>query len=286
MSYKTTFLRAGTGLVPRNVHKITDSTKTRSVFIISTGRTGTKFFETFFNDPPDVVAMHEPKPSRILRMWSNARLENRVSARQLAPVLLAKRKKFVDPASPPKIYIESNPFAVGFTEVFSKVFDKPVIIHVVRDPRDYIKSALNHGNTRGLKKLFNDYVPFWYPDIKSIQKLPKDPGLMTRTAHYWKIVNKHIIDTCQDRPDYHLFKFENLFSGDSNTLTQLAKAIGVDKVIKSKDLRPKNQSKDRVIQSWQDWSAEECQLINDICQPYMGQYGYGTEPEWRQKLKS
>jgi len=280
------FLKTATGPAPQDVHKITDSTKTKVVFIVSTGRTGTKFFETFFNDPPEVVARHEPKPSRILRMWSNARLESQASARKLAAVLLAKRKNLVDPAQPPKIYIESNPFVVGFTEVFGEVFDRPAVIHVVRDPRDYIKSALNHGNTRGLKKLLNDYVPFWYPDIKSIQKLPEDPGLMERTAHYWTIINRHITDTCQGKPGYHLFKFEDLFSGDDKTIARLTKVIGIDKAIRPSDLRPKNQSKDRVVRSWQDWSPEECRLIDDICQPYMGRYGYGTEPEWRKKLKS
>ena len=39
-----------------------------------------------------------------------------------------------------------------------------------------------------------------------------------------------------------------------------------------------------VIGPWREWPAEDCREIERICQPLMGEYGYGNEPEWRARL--
>ena len=45
----------------------------RMIFVLSTGRTGTKFLAEYFNNNyPDITALHEPKPSYLLRLMSNA----------------------------------------------------------------------------------------------------------------------------------------------------------------------------------------------------------------------
>ncbi len=255
----------------------------KTVVIISTGRTGTKFLESFFSGHPEVLAVHEPKPSRILKLWSNAKLEGKTPDSFLAKVLYGYRKKALK-KNYPAIYVESNPFIVGFSGVLDDVFDKPIIIHIVRDPRSYIKSALNHGNTRGIKKIFNKYVPFWYPDIKKIHGLSREPNLMIRTAYYWHDINKHLRESCSKSPGYHLFRFEDLFSSDHDQLKKLLKAAGLGDV-KIDIPAAKNQSKDKAIKGWQDWSREDCRQIDNICRAQMKAYGYGNEPEWLKKLE-
>jgi hypothetical protein len=254
----------------------------KPIFILSTGRTGTNFFADFFSKHPKVTALHEPKPSRILRMWSNARLEGYATNEELVRVLSSKRKKLVKSIQTP-LYIESNPFIVGFAPVLNQVFEEPIIIHVVRDPRDYIRSALNHGNTKGLKKLFNSSVPFWYPKVSRLIRKDVDDSLMLRTAGYWKVINEWLLKN-KNSNNYHLFKFEDLFN-DKKELKRLAKIVGIEPAFIDKN-PPKatNRSKDKVVNSWEKWSKEDCIRIQEICGPEMKLFGYGNEKEWLRKI--
>lgn len=281
---KRLFLKTVTPYSPfaAGSQKLENKNLEKIVFILSTGRTGTNFFAEYFNKHPGVTAYHEPKPSRILRMWTNARLEGQALNEDLAKVLQAKRKGLIEKVEGP-IYIESNPFIMGFAPVLLDVFDDPIIIHVVRDPRDYIKSALNHGNTRGLKKLFNNYVPFWYPRVGKILKKDIDDSLMLRTAGYWKIVNNYLLAN-REKNNYYIFKFEDLFSNDKE-LKRLAKIIGIEaRFIDRNPSNATNRSKDNAVKGWVQWSKKDCVEIDKICGQEMKAFGYGKEKEWLDKL--
>lgn len=279
---KKLFLKIVTPFSPLSRRQTLDTDNLKkTIFILSTGRTGTNFFADYFNKHPSVTAHHEPKPSRILRMWSNARLENRAADEEMVAVFSAKRKRLFKSLNG-SIYIESNPFIIGFAPVLKNVFKEPVIIHVVRDPRDYIRSALNHGNAKGVKKLFNKYVPFWYPKTGRILGKDIDGSLMLRTAGYWSIINSWLDKGSNDK-NYHLFKFEDLFSHKAE-LKRLAKIIGVEPgFIDKNPPNATNKSKDRVINTWDSWSKKDCREIQKICGDQMKKYGYGNEKAWKQK---
>jgi hypothetical protein len=50
------------------------------VFILSTGRTGTQFFEDYINQTTDnAVCKHEPKPSRRFKFLSNLYMNDKIS---------------------------------------------------------------------------------------------------------------------------------------------------------------------------------------------------------------
>lgn len=277
-------LKLITPYAPGKQHKLTNAQKTKSVFILSTGRTGTKFLAKFFDNHPDVTAFHEPKPSRIIRMWSVARLEGCVSRRSISRVLYAKRKKLMSQVNSP-IYVESNPYLLGAVDCLGETFDKPIIVNIVRDPRSYIKSSLNHGNTKGLKKFLNSHFPFWYPRTSRILSSKKSKSLIMRNAEYWKIVNHWLEKSCGNQENYHLFKFEEIFDKNSGELEKLAKIIGLDSTfVKNSKIKSINQSKDKAISSWEEWTPEECRAVHKICQPEMEKYGYGKEKEWLKKI--
>ena len=258
--------------------------KKRVIYIVSTGRTGTKFFADYFNKLSDVRAVHEPSPSRILRMWTNARLEKRATKSKMLKIFISKRRAMLNEVSEP-IYIESNPFVVGFTDILPQAVNHPEIIHVVRDPRTYIKSALNHGNTHGVKKIINTYLPYWYPDISKIVHARRKLSEKEIVAHYWTIINKFLEEAKKSIPaqNYHLFKYEEIFNND-NSIKKISKIVG-SKDNKNFKIKAINKSKDRVIADWIDWSNEECRSINKICGKMMKYYGYGDEKLWLEKLK-
>lgn len=258
-------------------------TKKRTIYIVSTGRTGTKFLADYFNNFSDVYAAHEPKPSRILRMWTNARLEKRANKSTMSRIFISKRKGSFRRIQEPT-YVESNPFAAGFTDIMPAVLDNPEIIHVVRDPRTYIRSSLNHGNTHGIKKLLNNHLPFWYPDIANIINAKHKLSDKEKTAHYWVLINEFIEKCRKSIPDerYHFFKYEELFK-NKESLKQISKIVG-SKEKQVYTIKPINKSKDQVISDWNDWSKNECRSIDKICGKLMKQYGYGNEKSWLKKL--
>lgn len=260
----------------------------KTVIILSTGRTGTQFFAKFFNNHPDITALHEPKPSRLIRMWSIARIEGKADKGSLAKVLYKKRKKLLSKISTP-VYVESNPYLFGAADCLDDVFDEPIVINVVRDPRTYIKSSLNHGNAKGLKYLLNKYLPYWYPKTYKILAQKDAPeSLLIRNAQYWKIINTWLEKSCSKYKKYFVFKFEDLFQkNDSKELERFAEILGADKsFVKKSKIHAANKSKDSAIKDWGEWSVKDCKDVESICQPLMKKYGYGKEKEWLDKINS
>jgi len=257
----------------------------KTVLVLSTGRTGTNFIGELFNRHPNVTAFHEPRPSRIIRMWSIARIEGKAARDDIAEVLFSKRRKLLASVDTP-IYVESNPYLFGAADCLNEIFENPVIINIVRDPRDYIKSSLNHGNARGLKYFLNRFVPFWYPKTYKILGLPKGESLVVRNAQYWHILNHWLKSSLHNLENYHEFRFEDLFhASDTIELKRLARAIGIEEsFIDKSDLSATNRSVDNAIASWQEWSREDCRSLEDLCRPIMDRHGYGKEAEWLAKI--
>ena len=257
-----------------------DKIDKKVVFILSTGRTGTKFLASYYSKAPGVFAVHEPKPSRVLRLWTMAYFQSKVSETKMAQVLNKFRLKLIQNVRE-ETYIESNNFMAGFAPSITKEFKEPIIIHVVRDPRDYIKSAMNKRANSGLKGLVNRLMPYAH--------LPLGEGenaVLIRTATYWEMTNRCLQQAGKDYKNYHLFKFEDIVDPGSDALDKLSNILNVamDKKPLGKNKKI-NQAHLSVMSGWQTWSAEQCEIVQDICGPLMREYGYGNEPEWKSRFK-
>lgn len=131
----------------------------KTVFILSTGRTGSKALAQFLDDAfPDVTALHEPNPSYRLRLRSCAYLSNKISRESLIRSLSHARRALISRIETP-VYVESNPFLFGHASVLPEVFHRVKVAHVVRDPRTYIRSCINFGSYRGIKGWVNARLP-------------------------------------------------------------------------------------------------------------------------------
>ena len=123
------------------------------IFIVSSGRTGTKAIAQHLSRCyPNVWAAHEPSPSWRLRMATTRALCGKASREELRSMLVRLRGDLVGRAAQ-RIYVESNPYLSGFVEVLGEVFEDARVVHVVRDPRTYVRSGVNFGAFSGLKKL-------------------------------------------------------------------------------------------------------------------------------------
>jgi len=251
-------------------------------WVLSTGRTGTMALARCLDAAfPHVLAVHEPHPSRHLRIASNRYLCRRISAEDLIRLYTRARRRLFERADA-RVYIESNNFLHGFLDVADRIFHKPLILHVVRDPRTFIPSWINHGVLHGVKGLVGHWHPWWLlkPDHH-----PEGGGLkwramrpVARLAWFWTAVNREL-----DRGEsllgarYLRIRFEDLFFDDGATLARLLGWLElppnpeVQRLMRAKKY---NAGRRRRRPPWNEWPEEDRRAVLDICGPLMEKYGY------------
>lgn len=256
-------------------------------FILSTGRTGTKFLATYFNANFDsVTALHEPQLSYHLRAAANAYVAGAVKQPFLHRLLYSARIRHIQRAE--SFYIESNPWLWGFFDALTQLEPRPIIIHVVRDPRTYVRSTIRHGNLQGLKQIANAIVPYWYVPVNHVLNgKPQTP--VGRFAAKWRLVNGYLQERGTDYEGYFLVKFEELFDADETGVQQVCAAFGLpypgQGATVSTDNRI-NRGKLKDLGQWQEWPQAWRQELHTICSPLMQEFGYGNEAEWIDSLGS
>ena len=259
----------------------------RTALILSSGRTGTRFLAEYFDaNFEGVVARHEPRPARSMRLASNAHLSGVLPRRAMVWMLRRKRRHHIDPIRA-ELYIEANPFLSGFIRVLGDVFEEPTVIHVVRDPREQVRSSLNHGTGSGLKALANRFAPYWYPDAAGILQLRAASGWFGRAACFWTLINRELEQGGAGCAGYHRFKFEDVFDATSSGLRAMCGALGLDYRDSTRRLDPStriNPGRLDRLPPWREWSPEQCAELHRICSPLMCEYGYGSEPEWLERV--
>lgn len=253
----------------------------RTVWIVSSGRTGTQFLARYFDANFDAVsALHEPPPRVRTRVVVNAFMKGACSRERVLSLLRAKRRRIERIATP--LYVESNPFLWGAIGCLEEVFEGPVIVHVVRDPRAHVRSSLNHGTSSGLKALANRWLPYWYPST------PEDAGdWVERATGVWAHANRFLGETGAACAHYQRFRYEDLFDGSHSGLRALCGSLGLEFRGEGAPVdpsRPINAAEGRVLGDWQGWSDAQCRAVHRIAAPLMAEYGYGGEPEWRARV--
>lgn len=258
------------------------------VLIVSTGRTGTKALAHHLNACySQVLALHEPSPTRFrLRRAANRYLCGRLTGEQLVAILSAERKALRNGGTH-TVYVESNPGLAGFLDAFGQVFDDFRVVHVVRDPRTYIPSALAWGVFRGAKRLLAEFLPFWLPKP---DHLP-DPGGLAwrrmshpqRLAWYWSFINRHLDRAPGLYPGRCMrITFESLFARDGSGLARLVEWIGLpptDRLTLSANSENVNASRKRAGTRWAEWDDRDRRAVLSLCAPMMATYGYDLSPD-------
>ena len=266
----------------------------RVAFIVSSGRTGTQFLAHYLDaNYDDVVARHEPPPSRLLRLASHARLDGALSRSTLRRLLERYRRRSLSRLDA-TLYVESNPFLAGFADVLDEVFEAATLIHVVRDPRDYVRSAMNHGLGTGWKGLANRWLPYWYPKVERALDLREPLDWPMRAAAHWSLVNARLRDAGAGMEHYLCLHYEGIFDSERSGLRALCRALDLpfrDENDEREQLavspaQPINRATLDELPDWREWTPERCRSLQRLCGAQMQSYGYGSEPEWQAKLAS
>jgi hypothetical protein len=248
------------------------------MFIVSSGRTGTKAIAQHLSRCyPQVWATHEPAPSWRLRMGTTRALCGNATREELKEMLARLRKGLVERVER-AIYVESNPYLSGFIEVLGEVFEGASVVHVVRDPRTYVRSGVNFGAFRGMKKLAAEFWPNWFPRPEHEPKWGEMDAI-ERLAWFWSLVNSHLNRGEQVYGQKYLrVKFEELFSGDG--LERLADWMGLPRsseMIEEAKKERVNASTREQLPEWEKWCGADQHKVMSHCEKLMRMYGYLNE---------
>ncbi len=180
-------------------------------FILSTGRTGTKFFEDYINETfHRSLCLHEPRPSRKYKFYSNRYLQHKMQARSVCKKFIRDRKDMLENPEL-DLYVESSNFIFGCIGALNTCIPGTGVVHIVRHPEKYIYSHLNHGFWKGIKKFTAMHARYWLENLHLEGKEKNDPVIIL--IRRWKYVNE-LIGSYERSNRYLCIRFEDLFSGE------------------------------------------------------------------------
>jgi hypothetical protein len=264
-----------------------------SVIILSTGRTGTMFFAKLLkNLIPQADVYHEAgERSRLINIFTHIHLSG--FAPLNLPLYIWKRVVSPDLQScTQKYYIDSNNHIYAFVPLQPHLYPNLKVVHLVRDPRSYVRSHINWSRHRLKSFIANYLIPFWQPNafLMKEMSLGNWVGLSTfeRFCWIWDFKNRFIGNLEDSDYPYLRVKFENFFesSEPSFYLNKILHFMGIPELydLDSHFSHPINPNKGLSFPAWQTWSVEQCQRLQDHCGKTMKAYGYGQESTWFKKL--
>ena len=191
------------------------------VFILSTGRSGSKFIAWLLERCPDLEVYHEPKPS--LQYFSNFAFHNQDKTEVLQKMIEASRMELLLRAFiQGRIFVESNQCMIFFAPSIRDIFKRSKFVHIVRHPGDFARSALRNGFHR------NDSI--WESGRVRMKEMEQWDKLhhMEKLGWLWKTTHG-FIETFKANIEAGrivTFKAEDLFK-DQEKVRSLFEFIGV-----------------------------------------------------------
>jgi hypothetical protein len=253
------------------------------IFIVSTGRTGTKFFESFLtNNFPNTFSVHEPNPDffdiGIKKVREKIRKIDILEYIKKNRVWILEKSKL----ELKNMYFESNPFNSLILDELKEVFPKAKFILIYRNPKDYVKSALNkspnsdpnsmmfYADNDGRKRITaKDYLDDKYlHDWDNFNRIEK-------ISWYWSKCNTELLKFENKNKDKTIsLKYEDIFNEDILVrkeclikfinFTNLEQVnLDIENVLNTMTSR-ENQTKEVLYEGYEMWNENEKQKFHEI----------------------
>ena len=253
------------------------------VFILSTGRAGSKFAARLLDHSANVSAFHEPRPT--LEYFSNYAYHHQDERDVLTRVIDAARMESVlDVFIKDRIYVESNQCLTFFAPVMARLFKQSKFVHVVRHPGDFVRSAVRKGWHK------NDSI--WEAGrLKAADEARwAQMDQVERLSWLWNATNSYIEDIKKELSTRRIrsLKFEDLIN-DPKEVKLLLEFTGSEKIAKKKikevqenkinelhirPWEPPNMKKVMNFPHYEDWELPMQEKLKKYCGELAGKYGY------------
>ena len=258
----------------------------KKFYILSTGRCGTTFLSRLIQqNDPSLSNIHQQKDSKGLNIQANLAISSKWYKKRFVASLSRKYAHALPPSTTDPL--RSVAYLLYLEILFEEnpgLRDNTIIIHLVRDPRDFVSSFMNWKNRKLSGRIAHHLTPFWMPQPKLIERF-----LMTKFEHFcwiWNRKNLLFSDGFSNLPDYHLYKMEDLQAG-SEKLNELHSLITGRPDIKTEtESWNHNSPAKKSFPYWKNWPPAQAKKLHDNCACLMEQYGYGQEADWLKLIRS
>lgn len=253
------------------------------VFILSTGRAGSKFIVKLLEHAANATAFHEPRPT--LQYFSDYAYHHQADEETLTRMIDAARmESILEVFIKDRIYVESNQCLTFFAPGIARLFKESKFVHVVRHPGDFVRSAVRKGWHK------NDSI--WeagrLKTADETQWIEMDQ--VERLSWLWQATNSYIEDFKKELAPQRTrtFKFEGLIT-DPQKIKLLLEFTGSGKIDKKKikevqkrkvnelhikPWEPPNMKKVMNFPHYEDWEPVIKEKLKKYCGELARIYGY------------
>ncbi|MFW5891250.1 MAG: sulfotransferase [bacterium] len=250
----------------KNIHN-----KAKPVFVLSTGRVGTKFLTKVISNSEKINSYHEPTPELIY--YARYAYENQSLNEELKRIIDAARLEYILYSTiNNKLYFESNNRITFFANQLEQLYPKAKFIHIVRHPGAFVRSGIRrkwYSNNQVWD--MGRIVPF-SQDIKW-----EEMSLISKISWLWNETNKFVETFKNEIPAYKILtiKSEDLFD-NHNTINKIFRFIDVKNPYSRKEIknllnRPVNAQKINEFPKYKNWSKqqkEELRKYSNLAKKY------------------
>ncbi len=264
------------------------------MFLVSTGRTATKFLAKLLGSVcDDVDARHEPRPDLFHLGTAFARSE--IGPEKAAKVLLGSRLWICNELNRNKtgMYVESNNNVSYLIPVVRNCFPNAKFVHIVRDGRDFVRSSCSKTVLSRSGKSDNALFMTRQDVRRRLQAsdLPDNPyhGKWSRMSRfekicwYWAYKDSIAYSELSEDPRSVMVRFEDLFDQESGfpglwkiiDFLDLRSGMVVSEDALAKKMKSKQNSTEKyILPKWQDWTDEQIAQFTEIAGEHMIRLGY------------
>ena len=236
-------------------------------FILGFGRSGTAFMANLLNKSVNAYVFHEP----VLEDFY-AHLRAHYNSKAAEEYMLGFRRKEICVRiikATPGVYGEVNGNLRCHVEAIKKAFPQATLIHLVRDGRDVVRSAMSR-RTMTLKNPFSMRI---HPTKQDPWRTRwNEMDRFSRICWFWQEENSRLRSTIGKTVQFE--KILSSYEYFDHEILQPCQ-IQIDKTEwESAISSPRNVTNQFRMPKWTDWSPEQQKSFREICGDEMAKCGY------------
>jgi hypothetical protein len=165
--------------------------------------------------------------------------------------------------------------------MISEKYDNVYVIHIVRDPRTFVRSYMNWVHSRFKSWVANKLVVGWHPSGYFTQEVPwrtwRRMDEFQRICWHWAYKNALLEDLFEGHKRYLRVRFEDLFLlKHDRALRRMLSFVGIPYQERFGMLcrQRTNASPSTWFPAWEAWEPQRKRQLLDICGQRMKAYGY------------